>query len=86
MIGPHLLVTSSLMLRSVGISTAIRPKKDSFGGFLPQPPYSSGGLRKGLTSRMPCGRSFGREESITIQKRKQALAAPAASKPEADRG
>src|SRR6266566_8434756 len=44
-----------------------------FGGFLPQPPYFSGGLRRGLTFGLSARRSFGREEYIPCRKERQSL-------------
>src|SRR5436853_7250925 len=35
--------------------------RDGFGGFLPQPPYFSGGPRRGFTFGLPAHRSFRRE-------------------------
>src|SRR5207249_5713694 len=36
--------------------------RDGFGGFLPQPPYFSGGPRRGFTFGLPAHRSFRSEE------------------------
>src|SRR6202011_6244548 len=45
-----------------------------FGGFLPQPPYFSGGQRRGFTFGLSARRSFGREEDrINRRKKKAAL-------------
>src|SRR5438309_4592134 len=35
--------------------------RDGFGGFLPQPPYFSGGPRRGFTFGLPAHRSFGQK-------------------------
>src|SRR5882762_1690968 len=43
-----------------------------FGGFLPQPPYFSGGQRRGLTFGLSTHRSFGREDDRTNQREKNA--------------
>ena len=43
-----------------------------FGGFLPQPPYFSGGQRRGLTFGLSTHRSFGREDDRTNQREKKA--------------
>src|SRR6266480_2382092 len=59
--------------------------RDSYGvpagfagisGFLPQPPYFSGGLRRGLTFGLSARRSFGREEYIPCRKERQSLTPP----------
>src|SRR5207302_5528240 len=43
--------------------------RDGFGGFLPQPPYFSGGPRRGFTFGLPAHRSFGqRMESSSGEK------------------
>src|SRR5438552_6850456 len=39
-------------------------------GFLPQPPYFSGGLRRGFTFGLSARRSFGREVMYTMPNRK----------------
>jgi hypothetical protein len=46
-----------------------------FGGFLPQPPYFSGGLRRGFTFGLPAHRSSGHEEYRTggTKKKERAL-------------
>jgi len=43
-----------------------------FGGFLPQPPYFSGGQRRGFTFGLSARRSFGREEDKTNRRKKKA--------------
>src|SRR6266403_4577475 len=43
-----------------------------FGGFLPQPPYFSGGQRRGLTFGLSTHKSFGREDDRTNQREKKA--------------
>src|SRR6266581_2836917 len=56
--------------------------RDSYGvpagfaglsGFLPPPPYFSGGQRRGLTFGLSTRRSFGREEYIPCRKERQSL-------------
>jgi hypothetical protein len=43
-----------------------------FGGFLPQPPYFSGGQRRGFTLGLPAHRSFlGTSKFMTEAKKKQ---------------
>jgi hypothetical protein len=43
-----------------------------FGGFLPQPPYFSGGQRRGFTFGLPAHRSFlGTSKFLTEAKKKQ---------------
>jgi hypothetical protein len=43
-----------------------------FGGFLPQPPYFSGGQRRGFTFGLPAHRSFlGTSKFMTEAKKKQ---------------
>jgi hypothetical protein len=43
-----------------------------FGGFLPQPPYLSGGQRRGFTFGLPAHRSFlGTSKFMTKAKEKQ---------------
>ena len=43
-----------------------------FGGFLPQPPYFSGGQRRGFTFGLPAHRSFlGTNKFMTEAKKKQ---------------
>src|ERR1700752_3864768 len=39
--------------------------QDDFGGFLPQPPYVSGGSRGGFTFGLPAHRSCDRKDDIT---------------------
>src|SRR5438876_4884573 len=39
--------------------------RDGFGGFLPQPPYFSGGPRRGFTFGLPAHRSFGQDRKST---------------------
>src|SRR5467141_153373 len=45
-----------------------------FGGFLPQPPYFSGGQRRGLTFGLSTHRSFGRDDDRTNQRERKQLA------------
>src|SRR6266566_3133452 len=45
-------------------------------GFLPQPPYFSGGLPRGLTFGLSARRSFGREEYMPCRKERQSLTPP----------
>src|SRR6266513_1214069 len=45
-------------------------------GFLLQPPYFSGGLRRGFTFGLSARRSFGREEYIPCRKERQSLTPP----------
>src|ERR1700675_4373685 len=47
-----------------------------FGGFLPQPPYFSGGQRRGFTFGLSARRSFGREEDRTNRRKKKAALYP----------
>src|SRR5213082_2773607 len=48
--------------------------RDGFGGFLPQPPYFSGGPRRGFTFGLPAHRSFcGEIESSSGGKERGAL-------------
>jgi len=42
-------------------------------GFLPQPPYFSGGLRRGFTFGLSARRSFGREECIPCRTERHSL-------------
>src|ERR1700746_2220193 len=42
--------------------------RDGFGGFLPQPPYFSGGPRRGFTFGLPAHRSFGHKKYRTTRK------------------
>src|SRR5258705_13808461 len=55
---------------SYGVSLVLR---DSFGGFLPQPPYFSGGQRRGFTFGLSAHRSCGRREFTRMQQSRQAL-------------
>src|SRR4029077_5092781 len=48
----------------------------SFGGFLPQPPYFSGGQRRGFTFGLSARRSFGREDGKTNRRKKKAALYP----------
>src|SRR5205809_57789 len=45
--------------------------RDGFGGFLPQPPYFSGGPRRGFTFGLPAHRSFGHKKYRTVRKEKK---------------
>ena len=56
--------------------------RDSYGvpagfagtsAFLPQPPYFSGGLPRGLTFGLSARRSFGREEYMPCRRERQSL-------------
>src|SRR2546429_7136795 len=48
--------------------------RDGFGGFLPQPPYFSGGPRRGFTFGLPAHRSFGHKNIEQLaRKRKRGL-------------
>src|SRR6202035_2983942 len=47
-----------------------------FGGFLPQPPYFSGGQRRGFTFGLSARRSFGREEDKTNRRKKKTALYP----------
>ena len=51
-------------------------------GFLPQPPYFSGGLRRGFTFGLSARRSFGREEFMPCRTERQSLT-PALPRPAA---
>src|ERR1700746_1953573 len=45
--------------------------RDGFGGSLPQPPYFSGGPRRGFTFGLPAHRSFGHKKYRTVRKEKK---------------
>jgi hypothetical protein len=57
--------------------------RDGFGGFLPQPPYFSGGPRRGITFGLPAHRSFRREHFMLPHSKKQEGLISPASKAEA---
>src|SRR5207249_1232770 len=45
--------------------------RDGFGGFLPQPPYFSGGPRRGFTFGLPAHRSFGQKYRAVRKEKKE---------------
>jgi hypothetical protein len=53
---------------SYGLPLVLR---DGFGGFLPQPPYFSGGQRRGCTFGLPAHRSFGQMDFRVTDSEKQ---------------
>src|ERR1700681_4643013 len=54
-------------------SYRLRCWSDAFGGFLPQPPYFSGGQRRGFTFRLSGDRSFDETILERAQIQRQAL-------------
>src|SRR5207249_6824679 len=54
------------LLRPLGLFS-----RDGFGGFLPQPPYFSGGPRRGFTFGLPAHRSFGQKKYGAVRKEKK---------------